>query len=65
MFLAGPSVKAGLHGEAPDLLNLEDGDLKMTTDFRCVYSTVLSEWLGIDPRKCLAGEFETLDLFKA
>ena len=64
MFLAGPSLKEGLHGQAPNLMNLEDGDLKMTTDFRSVYSTVLSEWFGINPQNCLAGEFETLDLFK-
>jgi uncharacterized protein (DUF1501 family) len=65
MFLAGPAVKAGLHGQTPDLTNLEVGDLKMTTDFRSVYATVLSEWLQADPAKCLSGQFETLELLKS
>jgi uncharacterized protein (DUF1501 family) len=65
MFLAGPAVKAGLHGQTPDLTNLEDGDLKMTTDFRNVYATVLSEWLKADPAKCLNGQFETMNLLKS
>ncbi|HSG73053.1 MAG TPA: DUF1501 domain-containing protein [Planctomycetaceae bacterium] len=64
MFLAGPAVKAGLHGQTPDLTNLEDGDLKMTTDFRSVYATILSQWLSIDPAKCLSGQFETLELLR-
>jgi hypothetical protein len=33
-------VRAGLIGEAPSLLDLEAGDLKMPTDFRRVYATV-------------------------
>lgn len=65
MFLAGPSVKAGLRGQTPDLADLSDGDLKMTTDFRDVYATVLSKWLNIDSQKCLGGEFATMDLIRS
>src|SRR5262249_17371361 len=36
VFLAGPAVRAGIHGETPSLLDLEDGDLKMAVDFRRV-----------------------------
>src|SRR5262249_59490229 len=47
VLLAGPGVRAGLVGEAPRLLDLEEGDLKVTTDFRRVYATVLEDWLGL------------------
>jgi uncharacterized protein (DUF1501 family) len=60
MFLAGRGVKPGLIGTAPSLLDLEDGDLKMTVDFRRVYASVLRDWLGVDPGAVLGGEFEPL-----
>jgi len=65
VFLAGPAVKAGLHGTHPDLTDLEDGDLKMTTDFRSVYATVLSKWLAINPQSCLQGNFAAMDLLQS
>lgn len=64
MFLAGPCVEGGVHGQSPNLETLVDGDLEMTTDFRSVYATVLSEWLRIDPQRCLSGSFPTLDLIR-
>ena len=65
VFVAGPRVKAGLVGEAPRLLDLEQGDLKMTVDFRRVYAGVLRDWLGLPPRAALGGEFEPLPLFRS
>lgn len=62
MFLLGDSVAPGLHGVAPDLSHLDDGDLKYSTDFRNVYATVLKDWLGVSPDPILNGTFETLDL---
>jgi uncharacterized protein (DUF1501 family) len=63
MFLAGGRVQPGLFGDAPSLLDLADGDLKMTVDFRRVYATVLRDWLAVDPAAVLAGQFEPLPLF--
>jgi uncharacterized protein (DUF1501 family) len=63
VLLAGPGVKAGLVGEAPKLLDLQDGDLKMTTDFRRVYASVLEDWLGLPTKPALGGDFEKLPLF--
>jgi uncharacterized protein (DUF1501 family) len=65
MFLAGSAVHAGLHGQAPSLAKLVDGDLEMTTDFRSVYATVLSRWLALDPQVCLHGDFKTMDLIRS
>ena len=65
MFLLGDSVNGGLHGTHPSLSDLDDGDLKFTTDFRSIYATVLEEWLGTSSRQVLEGEFPTLGLIQA
>ena len=62
VLLAGPAVRAGLVGEAPNLLDLEDGDLKTTIDFRRVYATVSADWLNL-PADGLSERFEPLALF--
>jgi len=62
MFLVGNKVKGGLHGEHPSLDKdkLDDGDLKYTTDFRRVYSSLLDGWLNVDSTKVLKAKFEPL-----
>lgn len=62
MFLLGGRVKGGLHGEPPDLRNLDgNNDLRMQLDFRRVYATVL-EWLGGDPEAVLGKAFAPLPM---
>jgi uncharacterized protein (DUF1501 family) len=67
VFLAGAGVKPGLAGTMPSLVELDPkhGDLKMSTDFRQVYATVLEDWLGLPAKSALAGSFERLPLFRA
>ena len=65
VFLAGPSVKAGLVGKTPLLGDLEDGDLKWSTDFRSVYATLLTEWLELPADQILGQSFATLPVLKA
>jgi uncharacterized protein (DUF1501 family) len=65
VFLAGPGVRAGLVGEAPRLLDLHDGDLQTTTDFRQVYATVLEDWLGLPGKPALGADFDKLSLFRS
>ncbi|MFP6583100.1 MAG: DUF1501 domain-containing protein [Candidatus Hydrogenedentota bacterium] len=62
MFLMGENVTPGLHGRAPSLTDLDQGDLKFTTDFRNVYATLLKDWLHTDPKKILGQKFDTLPL---
>ena len=45
VFVVGGGVKGGLYGEHPSLDNLDNGNLRFTTDFRGVYATVLEKWL--------------------
>ncbi len=64
MFVFGPGLKPGFHGRPPSLTDLDDGTLKMTTDFRRVYATMIREWLGCqDADTVLKGTFEPLGLF--
>ena len=64
MFVVGSGVRGGLHGRHPSLTDLDDGNLKMTTDFRRVYATMIEKWLGVhDSASILKGSFESLPLF--
>ena len=49
VFVAGVPVKGGFYGEEPSLTNLDNGDLKFTTDFRDIYYELLSRTVGTDP----------------
>jgi len=64
MFIFGTGIKGGLYSQHPSLTDLDDGNMKMTTDFRRVYATVIKEWLGYeDTQAVLKGRFETLGVF--
>ena len=64
MFIVGNGVKGGMYGAPPSLVDLDDGNLKMTTDFRRVYATMIREWMGYqDTRTLLKGNFDTLGAF--
>jgi uncharacterized protein (DUF1501 family) len=66
MFVAGKQVKGGQYGTAPSLTKLDAGDnLIHTTDFRRVYATMVSGWLGVsNTNELLKGDFEPFDLFR-
>lgn len=49
VFVAGVPVKGGFYGEQPSLTDLDDGDLKGSTDFRDIYHELLSRTIGTDP----------------
>ena len=65
MFVVGKNVKGGHYGKIPSLTELDEGDnLVYTTDFRRVYATMISGWLGFkDTRTILYGDFETFAMF--
>jgi uncharacterized protein (DUF1501 family) len=65
VFLAGPSVKAGLVGKTPSLADLRDGDLAWSIDFRSVYATLLDKWLNLPAQEILGGNFDVLPVLKA
>ena len=64
MFVVGHGVRGGFYGRHPSLTDLDDGNMKMTTDFRRVYATMIKEWLGYDDTPTvLKGSFEPLGAF--
>jgi uncharacterized protein (DUF1501 family) len=61
VFVMGGSLhKKGIYNKAPDLTFLQDGDLKHDIDFRQVYTTLLTNWMGVNGDKILGRKFETL-----
>ncbi len=65
MFLLGAPVMGGLYGEAPNLKDLDHGNLKFTIDFRAVYASVLQGYLNAPAADLLGGDFGTLPLLKS
>jgi uncharacterized protein (DUF1501 family) len=61
IFLLGAPVRGGFAGVQPSLTDLDNGDLKFTTDFRDVYATLLHRVLATDPAKVLGGWTGRLD----
>ena len=45
-FLVGRAVKGGLHGTAPNLEALENGDVPYAVDFRTIYTNLETDWMG-------------------
>ena len=64
MFVVGKGVKGGMFGRHPSLTDLDDGNMKMTTDFRRIYATMIKEWLGYNNTETLLkGRFESLGVW--
>jgi uncharacterized protein (DUF1501 family) len=61
MFFGGGLRQKGLLNEMPDLMDLDQGDLKFRVDFRQVYATLLEKWLGADAQQILAGNFAAMN----
>lgn len=61
MFLAGPRVRGGLHGQNVTSADLARGQLPYYVDFRAVFSSAIRDWLGFDPRPIFQIEGETYD----
>ena len=65
-FLFGKNVKGGLYSEYPSLApsDWEHGeDLKHTIAFRGIYGTVLEQWIDLDAKPIVKGEFEQIKPF--
>lgn len=56
----GKGVKGGQYGQYPSTksADLDQGDLVPGMDFRSVYTTLVEDWLGLDPVPIVGGNFE-------
>lgn len=61
-FIVGDQVKGGMYGTYPSLKpeDLNQGDLDPSYDFRGFYSSVVDQWLGLDPVPIVGGKFEQI-----
>lgn len=63
LFLIGGKLqKPGFYNAAPDLSNLDEGDLKYEIDFRNIYATLLAQWLEAPAGQILGQDFKKLAL---
>ncbi len=61
VFLLGGALRQkGVLNAAPDLADLDQGDLRHQLDFRGIYAAVLKDWLGADDAGILGTDFERL-----
>jgi uncharacterized protein (DUF1501 family) len=65
VFVMGGKVRSGLIGKHPSLDDLDNDAPRHHTDFRRLYATMLSSWLGLESGAILGPEFKPLDLFTA
>ena len=56
VLVVGNHANGGIRSEFPGLASLdEDGNLRVTTEFRTLYATLLESWLGVDAGRVLPG----------
>ena len=66
-FIIGERVDGGLYGEYPSVDPsrwLYGEDLDWNVDYRGIYSTVLEQWMGVDPVPIVDGQFEQINPFR-
>ena len=62
-FLIGDRVNGGFYEEYPSLAPEDqlEGDMHFKHDFRSIYSTVLDQWLGVNPSPIVNGAFDQFE----
>ena len=61
-FMIGDGVNGGNYSDYPSLDpdKLVEGDLAFNLDFRSVYTEILEDWLEVDPRPIVKGEYQKI-----
>ena len=64
-FMFGDMIKGGQYSEFPSMeaKDLEQGDVVPNYDFRGLYTTIVEDWMGLDGKPIVDGEFEKLPIF--
>jgi uncharacterized protein (DUF1501 family) len=63
VFLIGENLKRPkVLNEAPNLIDLDEGDLKFSVDFRQIYASLLKGWLKTSDNDILGKNFHSLSL---
>jgi uncharacterized protein (DUF1501 family) len=62
LIFGGKLKKPGIFNDAPDLAQLDNGDLKYKVDFRDIYATLLDKWLDVNNSQILNKSFAGLGI---
>lgn len=65
VFIAGGKTIGGLVGQAPDLSDLDDGDIKTSLDLRQIYAAILEDWFEMDSASILGERFQKCALMRS
>lgn len=60
LLLGGKLRQPGVANAAPDLSDLDNGDLRHQVDFRSIYASILHDWLGADNQQILSRDVAPL-----
>jgi len=63
-FLLGGSVRGGLYGGRPSLLDLDGGNLRYQVDFRQLYATVAERWWGLPAGSPFGSQHRPLEILR-
>jgi uncharacterized protein (DUF1501 family) len=65
-FVIGDGVQGGHYGEYPSLDpdKLIEGDLAFDLDFRSLYTEILEDWMELEARPAVKGEYEKVGFLK-
>jgi uncharacterized protein (DUF1501 family) len=58
VLLFGTRLNNGVHGSNPDLSDLDNGNLKYSTDYRQIYTSVVQDWFGASDESMIATGFD-------
>lgn len=65
VFVIGNQLKVpGMLGTPPNLADLDNGDLKFTTDYRSIYAGILRDWLGANHARIIDPAVQVLPIIK-
>lgn len=63
-FLLGGRVRGGQFSQMPSLNDLDNGDLKFTTDYRSIYATIARDWFAMGQSLLPGSAFKPIPLLK-
>jgi len=56
VFVIGKHVDGGMYGDAPSITDVDaNGNLKWSTDFRQIYSSIMRQWFSMEPSSIHTG----------
>ena len=58
--IGGKPRNSAIYNEAPNLVDIDGGDLRYSIDFRNIYASLLTDWLEVDHTKIVGSKFKVM-----